>query len=476
MKGVFDTRPDTGYDDDIVRRYHFLNRYLPVAERCVEDWIVYRETRRGSGRPGYVSVARVKRLEPDPSDPGSSYAHVTDYLRFDVIVPLRRATRYFEERLRSVADPKRVGVALQGQSVRTISDADFGAIVRVGLRETLDPLNLDELERAGADAGVHAFVGASPEEQERRIVQMLVNRPFRDAAFRTSVVSAYRETCAVTGLRIVNGGGKVEVQAAHIWSVKDGGAGHRPERARSLSATCHWLFDRHLISLTDDYGLLVSHNRVPGELRGLFAKQLDRIDLPSDERQWPRRDFIALHRKNSTDSERGRRISAILDAARRLEDLRVRAPRPPYIRFCPSGCHPPAQGLRSLTGGGSFSTTVTTANRRQIAAAARTVSVFDIATECGWGHGDSARAPDLLEQPPHRAGEPMTPAPGRARLTSSGLPETQGGSMPPHPDPFVSRRHLPFRYSDGRGQGASADHHRLPLALRLGAMAEQKER
>ena len=296
MKVVFDTRPDTGYDDDIVRRYHFPNRYLPAAEQCVGDWIVYRETRRGSGRPGYVAVARVTRLEPDPSDSGSSYALVTDFLRFDVVVPLRRATGYFEERLRSVKDPRRIGVALQGHSVRTISDADFGAIVRAGLRETLDPRNLVELERGGADSSVRAFVGASQDEQERRIVQMLVNRPFRDAAFRTSVVNAYQETCAVTGLRIVNGGGRVEVQAAHIWPVEDGGP-DIVQNGLALSATCHWLFDRHLISLTDDYGLLVSHNRVPGELRHLFANQLERIHLPSDERLWPRRDFLATHRE-----------------------------------------------------------------------------------------------------------------------------------------------------------------------------------
>ena len=296
MKGVFDTRPDTGYDDDIVRRYHFPNRYLTPAERCVGDWIIYRETQRGSGRPSYVAVARVTHVDPDSSDPGSSYAYVTDFLRFDVHVPLSLETRYFEERLRSVSNPRRVGVALQGRSVRTISDSDFGAIVRAGFRETLNPVNLDELERGGADESVHAFAGAAPEEQERRIVQMLVNRPFRDAAFRTSVVNAYGGACAVTGLRIVNGGGRVEVQAAHIWSVKDGGP-DVVQNGIALSATCHWLFDRHLISLTDDYGLLVAHNRVPGEVRGLFSKQLDRIHLPSEERLWPRRDFIALHRK-----------------------------------------------------------------------------------------------------------------------------------------------------------------------------------
>ena len=153
-----------------------------------------------------------------------------------------------------------------------------------------------ESGRVQSDSGLQAFVRASEEERERRIVQMLVNRPFRDAAFRTSVVGAYRGTCAVTGLRIVNGGGRVEVQAAHICSVADGGP-DIVQNGLALSATCHWLFDRHLISLTDDYSLLVSHNRVPGELRSLFGKQLDRIQLPSDERLWPRRDFIARHRE-----------------------------------------------------------------------------------------------------------------------------------------------------------------------------------
>ena len=75
-------------------------------------------------------------------------------------------------------------------------------------------------------------------------------------------------------------------------------AGHRAERHRTV-ATCHWLFDRHLINLTDDYGLLVSHNRVPVELRNLFAKQVDRIHLPADERLGPRPEFVTRHRERS---------------------------------------------------------------------------------------------------------------------------------------------------------------------------------
>ena len=295
MKAIFDTRPDTAYDDDLVHRYHFPNRYLSDAGKCVGDWIVYRESRRGGGRQGYVAVARLVRIEPDRSDPGSSYAHLGDFLPFDEVVPLRRGAEYFETPLRSVTERKYIGAALKGRSIRTISDADFGAIVCAGFRTAMEPLKRNGLN-SGEEYLIEAFVGAPSEEQERRIVDMLVNRPFRDAAFRRSVVQAYRETCAVTGLRIENGGGRVEVQAAHIWSVADGGP-DIVQNGLALSATCHWLFDRHLISLTNDFGLIVSHNRVPGELRSLFAKQLDRIHLPCDERLWPRRDFIARHRE-----------------------------------------------------------------------------------------------------------------------------------------------------------------------------------
>ena len=34
-------------------------------------------------------------------------------------------------------------------------------------------------------------------------------------------MKAYEDRCAVTRLRIVNGGGRVEAQAAHIWPADD---------------------------------------------------------------------------------------------------------------------------------------------------------------------------------------------------------------------------------------------------------------
>ena len=125
---------------------------------------------------------------------------------------------------------------------------------------------------------------------------MLINRKIRDANFRRQVCEAYDDRCAVTGLKIINGGGRSEVQAAHIWGVGDGGP-DVVQNGLALSGTVHWLFDRHLISLTNDYRLLVSHNKVPAELRVLFERQMDRIHLPKDPRLWPHPTYVERHRE-----------------------------------------------------------------------------------------------------------------------------------------------------------------------------------
>jgi putative restriction endonuclease len=88
MKAIFDTRAESGYDDDIVTRYHFPHRYLDVAERSIGDWIIYREPRRNGGREGYVAVAQVSTINADPAKPNHFFASITNFLPFDRVVPL----------------------------------------------------------------------------------------------------------------------------------------------------------------------------------------------------------------------------------------------------------------------------------------------------------------------------------------------------------------------------------------------------
>lgn len=297
MKAVFDTKPSSAYDDELTRHYHFPRRYLSMVERTLGDWVVLRRPRADGGNLAYFAVARVARIEPDPNAPSLTYARFADYLEFDQNVPWRKEGRYAERALREMPTPD-VGVYLRGRSVRVLADEDFAAIVSAGLSQTLAPENAVRLGLAGFEEAPSTFdfEDATGATHVRRVEQLLMSRKIRDANFRRHVCDAYGDRCAVTGLRIINGGGRSEVQAAHIWAVGEGGP-DVVQNGLALSGTVHWLFDRHLISLTDDYRLLVSHNKVPSELRVLFERQMDRIHLPRDERLRPHPAYIQRHRE-----------------------------------------------------------------------------------------------------------------------------------------------------------------------------------
>lgn len=301
MKGVFEISGASRYDDIIAERYHFPRVYLRAAEACVGDWVVYRETGSAGGRMAYVAVGRVRRIDTDPLEVGLFYARIEDFLEFDRPVPYRDLDgRFLERLLRELDSPAEAGRALRGRSVRPLDDADFAIIVNCGLVDTLSPEGAVrlELDPPHLDASTAALLAMPPDE--RRVAQLLVNRKVRDAAFRNHVLDAYDSRCAVTGLRMVNGGGKAEAQAAHIWSVADGGP-DIVQNGIALSATAHWLFDRHLISLDDECRLLISHNKVPADLIRLFPEPGERVRLPADPRLHPHRDYVARHRARFAD-------------------------------------------------------------------------------------------------------------------------------------------------------------------------------
>jgi putative restriction endonuclease len=294
LKAVLDTRPGSGYLDSDAR-YHFPGRYLRPALDALGQWVVLYEPRREGGRAAYVAVARLAGVTPDPDRPGHHFARLAERLPFDAPVPIRGPAGYLEAPLRAVDDPKAVGRALQGRSIRPLSDEDFAGIVSAGLAETLAPSNRRRLDLENVDDPIVAALLDGPTIAPR-LERALASRIVRDAAFRHAVLDAYEDTCAATGIRIINGGGRAEAQAAHIVPVGEGGP-DVVQNGIALSATMHWLFDRHLISLGEDWRLLVSHNRVPAELRGLMAGHANALRLPRDRALWPDSRFVAHHRE-----------------------------------------------------------------------------------------------------------------------------------------------------------------------------------
>ena len=110
------------------------------------------------------------------------------------------------------------------------------------------------------------------------------------------VRAAYANTCAMTGLRLINGGGRPEVQAAHIMPVASKG----PDSVRNglaLSGTVHWMFDRGLISLDDEGRILLAERRVPEPARGLL-NQSGKAIWPKELGLRPHPHYLRFHREN----------------------------------------------------------------------------------------------------------------------------------------------------------------------------------
>jgi putative restriction endonuclease len=143
--------------------------------------------------------------------------------------------------------------------------------------------------RSHFDEGAAAF--------ERPVIERLTSRLYRDTAFRRKVREAYDYRCAISGLRLRNGGGRPEVQAAHIRPVERSGS-DSVRNGIALSGTLHWMFDRGLVSVGEDHAILVSHNKVPSEVVNRLIRPQGRLWLPEDQKNWPHPENLRWHREN----------------------------------------------------------------------------------------------------------------------------------------------------------------------------------
>jgi putative restriction endonuclease len=284
---IFTASESSAYDDRIEVRYHFPRTYLRQVEQTIGDWIVYYEPRRttgpksATGRQAYFALAQVTNVTQDPERADHHYAHLQNFLEFDQAVPFREGPAYHESRLKKEDGSANKGAF--GRSVRLIPADEFANIVQIGLSAAPEPWEL--ADRVAEPA---------PEYVVHPLVEQVGLRKFRDVAFRRHVRSAYSNTCAVTGLRLINGGGRPEVQAAHIRSVEADG----PDTVRNgiaLTGTAHWLFDRGLLSFADDYTILLSPHGVPDGLDKLILPER-KLQVPANPDLRPHETYLAWHR------------------------------------------------------------------------------------------------------------------------------------------------------------------------------------
>jgi putative restriction endonuclease len=212
------------------------------------------------------------------------------YLDFDHHVPFQAGGNYPE--LSVLNEQGRVSGRAQA-AVRPIPLSDFNRIIALGL-DTHDEL-LPRVDAAPAASLVAEEQAPYAFEQDR--VQMLTLRTVRDRVFRTRVLKAYDRRCAFTGFQFINGGGRAEVEAAHIKSVEAKGP-DVVQNGLALSGTVHWMFDRGLLSIADDERILLSNhiNDVDGVRK--ILNESGRARFPESAHDRPDPQFLRWHREH----------------------------------------------------------------------------------------------------------------------------------------------------------------------------------
>ena len=292
--GVFIHRTDSIYDDIPSERYQFPRQYLTRARNCEGDWIIYLEPSKVRNTKGYFAVARVREIISDPRDTDMYVAIIEPgtYLDFGESVPFRYRNEVVENGL--VNDKGKISGRAQA-AVRVLSEEDFARIVAIGLGEAEDVLPRTEAHprtRGFEDPQV-AFSHPTPRDR----VNQLTNRSVRDRNFRKTVLRAYSERCAITGLRLINGGGRAEVEAAHIRPVEHDGP-DITSNGIALSGTAHWMFDRGLVGLSNNLEILVSRQSNDADAIKAMINPSGKLLAPPRIADKPRLEFVTWHREN----------------------------------------------------------------------------------------------------------------------------------------------------------------------------------
>ena len=243
---------------------------------------------------GYFAIAKIQTVIPDPNTPDMYFAVIEpgSYLDFVQPVPFRDVDELVERGLLNAEG--RISGRAQS-AVRPISPPDFDQIIERGFPD--DIALLPRVDAPSAFPGMQENQPVFQHEQERNRVAYVTSRIVRDRVFRRLVLQAYDNRCAITSLKLINGNGRAEVEAAHIRPVEANGP-DIVSNGLALSGTAHWMFDRGLISIADDREILISrHVNDMAGVRAIINKS-GRILTPARSVDQPHPHFLRWHREN----------------------------------------------------------------------------------------------------------------------------------------------------------------------------------
>lgn len=180
-------------------------------------------------------------------------------------------------------------------------------VLKISVLDRYFPETKSNYDNNGNDDLPNVSILNEPSEEYRRKIIELKNQVdenafqeevfIRGGLFKREIPKIYNNTCAITGLRIDAITNVSMVDACHIVPFSEG-YDDTLTNGIALCPNLHRAFDRGLISISDDYKVILNKNFVEGEsvynLSQFAGKQ---ILLPSQLEFYPTLENITQHRK-----------------------------------------------------------------------------------------------------------------------------------------------------------------------------------
>lgn len=117
------------------------------------------------------------------------------------------------------------------------------------------------------------------------------------AYFRSAVMSAYNFQCCISGV-----GNPALLEACHIvdW-VKDNKNRINPKNGLCMNPFFHKAYDKHLLTITPDYTILISEELLQHTSETLFKtylKEINGIKIFLPDKFLPQRELLEIHYNN----------------------------------------------------------------------------------------------------------------------------------------------------------------------------------
>lgn len=256
----------------------FERRYGSLVSSAKGALVIYYAARATHNGGNYYAVARIGDVFPHPAAPTQLFATVSEYGRFPAGIPAFGPSRGYENALFG-----RNWHSMVQRTVRAIPDAEALAI-------------LEDVDRPGSPVAHDGLAEDSARYEHEPRGFDVVGRAKRWLQLRQQTRLEYGCRCSFTKCGQKDRSGEPEAECCHIWPVHEGG----PDaiwNAILLGRSIHWAFDKHLISLEDNFRFVITDGLEPQYRQLLNPDGYARI--PENPQSRPSLELLRVHRRKT---------------------------------------------------------------------------------------------------------------------------------------------------------------------------------